>query len=193
MKDFGGRCTHFNGIGNDTCKAGVNYLELAGGEQFGMARRIPCLLSNGVDPAICPSCHYPTPEEVAVMEAELTTHMERKRQDMALIGAAHTDAAHSLVYVCQLCDRATRTVTTTAADMIAHALDAHGLDEATVKTARGEMASHIDATEWFQNDDVFTLLDGREFLIRSSRTRRRGMDKAMWRDETQKGKRRRYR
>lgn len=36
------RCKHFNGTTNATCDAGVNYLELSGGDPHGYACRLPC-------------------------------------------------------------------------------------------------------------------------------------------------------
>lgn len=36
-------CKHFTGIGDDACKAGVNYRKLVGGDDFGWALGIPCV------------------------------------------------------------------------------------------------------------------------------------------------------
>lgn len=36
-------CRHFNGIQHDTCKAGVNYRQLIGGDDLGWALKIPCM------------------------------------------------------------------------------------------------------------------------------------------------------
>jgi hypothetical protein len=190
MKDFAGWCIHFNGIQHATCKAGVNYLALAGGEEFGMAKRIPCIKGNGVDPAVCASCHYPTPDEVAVMEADLQSHMDAMRETMEILGAAHTDEATSPVYVCQLCPQGARTVTTENRALFDHLADAHQLDAATVKTATGKMSAHLDARDWYQTDYRFTLPDGRELLIRSTRIKRRGANRAAWEDSVPRRKKR---
>lgn len=193
MKDFAGRCIHFNGIQHDTCKAGVNYLVLAGGEQFGMAKRIPCIKDNGVDPAVCAACHYPDATEVAAMETEVQGHMDQLRERNTILGAAHTDAPHSLIYLCLLCPVGARTVVTDHQALLTHVVETHAVDEATVKQAKGAMAAHMDATDWYQTDDEFSLPDGRGLCIRSSRQRRRGADRAMWQDETPKGKKGRRR
>jgi hypothetical protein len=183
-------CVHFRGIQHETCKADIKWRELTGGDDFGIAKRMPCIKSNG-SAVVCDRCHYPTPAEVATHEAELEAHMARSAEDMALIGAAHTDGPTSLVYVCQLCDRAARVVETDAAAIIAHLSDAHGLDEATIRAAKGPMSAHMDATAWHQTDYAFTLPDGREMLIKSVRMRRSKADRAQWEDSAPRGKKRR--
>jgi hypothetical protein len=50
------------------------------------------------------------------------------------------------------------------------------------------MASHMDATDWHQTDDRFTLADGRPLLLRSYRARRRGADRRLWEANTGKGR-----
>jgi hypothetical protein len=35
-------CKHFNGFQYDTCQAGINFMELAGGKRDGIALRLPC-------------------------------------------------------------------------------------------------------------------------------------------------------
>lgn len=188
-RDLTDKCVHFRGIGFKTCKAGVDWQAITGGDDFGIAKRMPCFKSNN-SAAVCEFCHYITVEEAVVMEAEQAEYLRRSDEDMQLIMAAHTDEATSLVYVCELCDRSARTVTTTPQEAMTHAIEAHGLDGATIRTAEGSRSAHLDAANWFQNDDRFTLPDGRALLIRSRRLRRRGADRAIWQDEVPTGKRR---
>lgn len=195
-KNYENSCIHFRGIQHATCEAGIDWRALTGGENTGIATRMPCLKDNGSEVA-CPSLHFYTPEEAAAREAETQAHMERSREDMEIIGAAHKNPSHqgpggqSAAYVCELCERATRHVSATAAAASQHAQEAHGITQTEIVAARGQMAAHMDAAEWFQNDDRFTLADGRALLIRSTRTPRRGSDKAIWRDNVPSGKRRR--
>ena len=188
-------CTHFRGIQHQTCKAGVDWRALVGGDDFGIARRMPCLKDNN-STVVCEHCHFPTPEEVQARIAKLEAYMERQREDMALIGAAHEGHdGRSTAYICQLCDRAARDITRTVAEFTDHVTTAHNVSIEEIRAAKGGMAAHLDATDWFQNDDRFTLPDGRELLLRSTRTLRRGVDKAVWADVGEpgigKGKRRR--
>ena len=39
---FLGTCRYFNGIMNEICDKGINYRQLVGGEDFGLAMRLPC-------------------------------------------------------------------------------------------------------------------------------------------------------
>lgn len=179
-------CIHFRGIQHDTCKAGIDWRALTGGEQFGIATRMPCLKGNNSSVA-CASCHYPTPEETQAREEEFQQHMQRQSEDMALIGSLHEgQEGTSIVYVCQLCGRSERYTARTPTDIFRHIMVVHDLEDTDIRAATGQMASHMDATDWFQTDDKFTLLDGRELLIRSTRMKRRRADRAMWRDSTTK-------
>jgi hypothetical protein len=187
--DYAGWCIHFRGIQRKTCTADVDWRALTGGDDFGIATRSPCIKDNN-STVVCALCHYPTPDEVAAHEAEMEAHLARLAEDMALIGAAHTEEHTSLVYVCQLCERTARMVTTTPAEMITHASEAHGVDETMIKSAKGKMTAHMDARDWFQTDHAFSLPDGREFLLRSTRIRRRGADRAAWEDSVPRGKKR---
>ena len=57
-------CKHFNGpFRNDTCDAGINYLELVGGRKPGWTRLLPCLLEQESE-IICDKCRPPTKEEI---------------------------------------------------------------------------------------------------------------------------------
>lgn len=40
------KCRHFNGIVNDSCRAGVNYRQLVGGDDDGWAARLPCFVDE---------------------------------------------------------------------------------------------------------------------------------------------------
>ena len=188
-------CVHFNGMQNKVCRAGVNMRELVGGPDFGWATRMPCVKDDN-STVVCELCHYPTPEEVQAHEAEQAAHMQRFREDNELIGAAHNDPARSrergssYVYVCEVCERESRVVTATSTQMIAHLRSVHSIAEADIKSAHGSMAAHMDATDWFQTDDRFALPDGRPLLLRSTRTKRRGSDKALWRANVPAGKKR---
>jgi hypothetical protein len=194
-EQYAGRCIHFTGIQHEECGAGVNYRALVGGPDFGWATRLPCLKGN-TDAPPCALCHFPTPEETQTHVDEFEANMQRQQEDMEIVGAAHKNPAHqglsgqSFVYVCELCERASRFVSTTALQASVHLQESHGVPEAEIKAARGERAAHLDATDWFQNDDRFTLPDGRAFLLRSIRTPRRGMGKAMWADMAPKKRRR---
>lgn len=42
-------CSHFTGVGAKTCKVGICYRELVGGEEFGWVVRIPCITTEGTD------------------------------------------------------------------------------------------------------------------------------------------------
>lgn len=189
-EQYAGWCIHYTGIQHDTCKQGINYLQLAGGEQFGMAKRLPCLRGNeGANS--CALCHYPTSEEVAAHEAEIEAYTARRRVEAMAIGALHEgQEGASTVYLCLLCDPAAPAGFRSGREFVDHATGEHGLDTETVRTAQGQMAAHLDATTWHQTDDRFTLPDGRPLLLRSTRVPRRGADRAMWEVNTGKGRRR---
>lgn len=40
------RCRHFNGIQNTECRAGINYRQMVGGDDFGWAARLPCFIDE---------------------------------------------------------------------------------------------------------------------------------------------------
>lgn len=52
------KCVHFNGLVNETCKAGVNY-ESVGAKRMGMDK--PCFKGGS---GTCDKCRFPTEEEV---------------------------------------------------------------------------------------------------------------------------------
>lgn len=180
-KGYDDKCVHFNGIMNKRCDAGVSYADLVP-EMMGRVLHLPCFKDNA-DAVACTSCHYPTPEEVAQHEAELAAHMEAMRHRAAILKQAHTDDARSAVFWCQLCD-ALHTVGTDAQQ---HLKDAHGV----VGPFQARMLAHLDATGWYQTDDMLSV-DGRDVLVRSIRLQRTGASKALWAaDDTPKKPRKR--
>jgi len=183
---FSDWCIHYRGLQHETCKVGIraNDVDPApdirdNGVNFGVAKRIPCIKDNGA--ATCAQCHYPTTEETAQHEAEMQAYMERTREDSILIGAAHTDEGPSTVFVCELCERSQRVALTTAPELLAHMLTAHGLDAEAVKALKGQMSQHMDATEWSQTNYVFEH-DGKRALIKSVRSPRTGSNRRAWQD-----------
>lgn len=97
-----GRCIHFNGIGRDTCRAGVSYLDVCapltqsnidwhnknypnqdGVELTAMTKRMPCEEENGV--SLCPSCEFPTEQQLAESEAELQRYMNQLRNELIIV------------------------------------------------------------------------------------------------------------
>jgi hypothetical protein len=92
------------------------------------------------------------------------------------------------VYLCLLCAAEAPFTAHQAADFRQHAAEAHGITVDEMRGATGRMASHMDATDWHQTDDRFTLADGRPLLLRSYRARRRGADRRLWEANTGKGR-----
>jgi hypothetical protein len=94
------KCRHFNGIGfgvdgrEKICGAGVNYRTLVGGDNYGWARRIPCLDVGdslaGVVP--CPQRRWLTQEEHAAHEAEVRAAIDKAFADIAA-GKCHVCGA----------------------------------------------------------------------------------------------------
>lgn len=79
-----GKCVHFNGIGNDCCKAGVNYKELTG-NIAGYGAAIPCLgpdFATHKEKVACDKFLEPTEAEIAEDKVWLE---ERMRKQMAII------------------------------------------------------------------------------------------------------------
>ena len=174
-------CLHFRGYHHTTCKAGVNWRKLVGGDAVGIAVRAPCYRDNQSIVA-CASCHYPTPEETAAYIADLNTYLARQHADGIIINDAHRaqNMPVSQVYVCELCDRAARHVTTSRAAMIVHWREIHALQPEQWESCTSHFLAHSDAREWSQDDTRHTMIDGRDLLLHSVRTRRRGDDAAWW-------------
>lgn len=183
---FSDWCIHYRGLQHDTCKLGIRAIDvdpaphlIANGVNFGVAKRIPCIKDNGTNS--CIHCHYPTAEETAQHETELQEYMQRSREDMALIGAAHTDDSPSTVFVCELCERDQRVGMMAVPELLEHMLTAHDLDALTVRTFKGQMSTHTDAIEWSQTNYVFEH-DGKRVLIKSVRSQRVGSDRRIWQE-----------
>lgn len=172
-EQYARKCIHFNGVMNKVCKAGVNYDAFPG--------PVPCLAWDKDAPP-CAVRHFPDAGEIQAYVERMEAHMQRRREDNELIGAAHTEG-RSIVYVCELCERTARHVAHEIAEMTIHLVDTHGIEETALRAAKGGMDVHMDARDWFQTDDRFTLPDGRLFLTRSVRQPRTGSNKAAWADE----------
>lgn len=98
VRQYEGRCHHFNGIQHDCCEAGVNYRELAGIET-GMALVIPCLPEKNYETKRREEMHETvrecsklqrTTHEEAVAEA--IESIERSTKVMRVMVAAHDHA-----------------------------------------------------------------------------------------------------
>ena len=186
-------CVHFRGIQHATCEAGIDWSALTGGPDFGIATRIPCLRENN-SAVLCTHRRFPTPEEAAAHERAMEEHIQRRMEDMALIASGHAgEPGISRFYVCELCDRAERFTARTPEELSTHATEAHGVAPSDILAATGAFMMHSDAQNWFQNDDHFTLPDGRPLLIRSVRRPRTGMSRAAWGDADERPRRKRTR
>lgn len=86
-----GTCRFFNGSWhNKTCKAGVNYRELVGGDDMGWVTRLPCHEDSEAkcgDKATCDKRQEPTDDEVAESEIEIKKHIDRFLLTLPLIAA----------------------------------------------------------------------------------------------------------
>jgi hypothetical protein len=83
-------CIHFTGIQNDTCKVGVNYRELAGKPDHGMALRLPCIslaLGEKAEKVTCAKQHRETEPEAAAREAAADAAVERVISVLPIISA----------------------------------------------------------------------------------------------------------
>ena len=72
------RCIYFNGVQNETCKAGIAYTLFKG--------KIPCFERNEV---ICDKLHLPTKEEA---EAEIDEMDRASEKTLNAVKATHEDA-----------------------------------------------------------------------------------------------------
>jgi hypothetical protein len=88
-EQIGGKCKHFTGIQNATCKRGVNYEELVGGGRTGIGCRIPCTGDNGcahapnIKVVPCALREFPTPEEVQAEEEMIQVEIEKQLTNLA--------------------------------------------------------------------------------------------------------------
>lgn len=91
-----GKCVHFTGIQNATCKAGIAYETLP--------KPVCCIF--GDDKSACASYRDPTPEEVAADEAEIEAVMAKFRVVMTGIAPwrkANKGRSHAEVVECPAC------------------------------------------------------------------------------------------
>jgi len=61
-------CKHYaSPARNETCRMGINYLELAGGDRKGYLNRLPCIRTHYKDDVVaeCSLREWRTPEEIA--------------------------------------------------------------------------------------------------------------------------------
>jgi len=85
-----GNCVHFTGIQQDCCRAGVNYIDLVGGERFCMALRLPCWTSTlpsaqRVEKVACAKYADPSDAQIAARRAEIDDTMERMRKVVPVV------------------------------------------------------------------------------------------------------------
>lgn len=57
------KCIHFNGVMNDSCKAGINYSDVRVGKPY----KFPCLQQGGE----CATAKFPTEEEIKTRIEEI--------------------------------------------------------------------------------------------------------------------------
>lgn len=78
------QCKHFNGMQMITCKAGVNYLGLAGGPNFGWSIRLPCISTSlskvGEQKIVCLSYEQITAAEIAKEEKQFEAGRDRLKK-----------------------------------------------------------------------------------------------------------------
>ena len=69
-------CEHYRGTGNgDTCAAGVKYADVT--DKSTKPFSLPCLKEWNKSGVTCEKCEFPTPEQVAAHEKEMTERVER--------------------------------------------------------------------------------------------------------------------
>jgi hypothetical protein len=101
-KSTGPKCKHFNGIGNDVCRAGVNYLAVAKDHEpieyryegdppsvkpSVQRRSLPCIVKSNLGGAVCDKCELPTAEELAERDRQIRESFERMAKARAAIVA----------------------------------------------------------------------------------------------------------
>ena len=74
-----GKCRHFNGVSNKTCRSGVDYREITGGTM-----RLPCFADRPA-PRPCDRYEEPTDEEIAADRARIDARMEEMRREGILL------------------------------------------------------------------------------------------------------------
>lgn len=182
-------CKHYYGLGKDCCKAGVNYQDLAGEPQLGMALRLPCFIDGWpdnpkFDPAAVVPCEkreIPTAEEIAEWRAQVKASQSRQAR-------LTSDGNEHHIWQCDRCEGLPQFGT--AREFVDHLVSAHGMAEPI--QARREMTAHLDARDWFQTNYALYLPDDTKTLIghESHRDPRRGSNAAAWGSKP-KGRKRR--
>lgn len=81
------KCVHFNGIQNDTCRAGCHYDKMDEGRRVPYRAALPCFKVNqeeqqvldarGVEQASCEHRRFPTDEEIVAAENEMNDAIEK--------------------------------------------------------------------------------------------------------------------
>jgi hypothetical protein len=96
-------CKHFNGMRNDTCRAGIEYLSLGvrGGLEY------PCLKRardpEGTPRVKCSKCEYPTQAELDAEAAESAARFEKNVTARAAIVAHAKDHPEDNTIPCPAC------------------------------------------------------------------------------------------
>lgn len=81
-------CIHFNGIQHDACRAGINMRAHVGGDDFGWAKRIPCLGErDGIVP--CDKRRLQTAAEADAEDAEFEARFAHIKAARAEIVQRH--------------------------------------------------------------------------------------------------------
>lgn len=73
------KCTHFNGLMNKTCKAGVTY-DAVKRQGEPMRASLPCFIAGESVP--CAERYFPTEEEAKAQEAESEAHIKAYFEDI---------------------------------------------------------------------------------------------------------------
>ena len=80
-----GTCINYSSpLMHQECKAGINYIELAGGERFGYVKRLPC--RKDFESSISCDCFQePTPEQVEDQNQWIEKKVEQMKLSIPLI------------------------------------------------------------------------------------------------------------
>jgi hypothetical protein len=183
-------CKHFTGIGQDCCEAGVNYRELAGEPQFGMALRLPCIERAGGMPNYDPAKVVPCEKREAPTAEDVAAFLDAVRERYAKTAPLTSDGDEHHIWQCNLCPGAPWPQFTDATAYVDHLVAAH--DMRRPLTVSKEMATHLDATTWHQTNYAHYLPGTRSLIgFESHRYPRQGSDRALWADASGKPKRKR--
>lgn len=79
-----GKCIHFNGAANKTCKAGVMYSDVTIERPFG---GLPCLEKNQLS-GVCKKFQLPTPEEVEQAARAADEYIKAFLENMQIVRPA---------------------------------------------------------------------------------------------------------